>query len=161
MITGSAAAGKSTVGAALVGAAGLLVLDGDLLATGAAAVAGGARDYVGFWHYLLAIAGEVHRNRLVPVITCICLPEQLLPSAGQLSLHLLALVSDADTVRDRIARRAGNNPALDVGFHVGFDQRLRGCTLPAPHSFTLLDTVNRPVADTVGRGRDWVEALTS
>lgn len=42
VVTGAAAAGKSTLGAALAADARLLVLDGDVLAGGAAAVADGS-----------------------------------------------------------------------------------------------------------------------
>ena len=57
-------------------------------------------------------------------------------------------------------RVPATNPSLDVDFHVGFDQRLRGCSLPPPHSVTLLDTGGRRVTDTIARARDWVAALT-
>ena len=92
VVTGAAGAGKSTVGTALAAEPGLLVLDGDVLASGASAVAGGARDYAGFWRYLLAIAAEVHRNGLVPVFACICLPDQVIGAGPEGPVHFLALV---------------------------------------------------------------------
>lgn len=159
VITGAAGAGKSTLGAALAGDPRLLVLDGDVLAAGAAAVSDGARDYVGFWRYLLTIGDQVHRNGLVPVFACICLPAQVLSADPSEPVHFLALVSDAGTVRCRIERRTGGKPAIDVGFHQSFDGQLAGCSVDPPHTLTLLNTVDRSVAETVRAGRDWVTAV--
>ena len=155
VVTGAAAAGKSTVGAALAGRPGLLVLDGDVLAAGAASMAG-RRDYTGFWSYLLSIAAEVHRNGLTPVFSCICLPEQVIGPAGGRPVHFLALVSDAGTVRRRITDRAGGRPEIDLDFHAGFDRRLRECAVVLPHTFRLLDTAALTVEATVAAAHDWV-----
>jgi hypothetical protein len=159
VVTGAAAAGKSTVGSALATDPRLLTLDGDVLAGGAAAVADGARDYQGFWRYLLAIGGQVHRNGLVPVFTCICLPDQVLGAEPAGPVHFLALVSDADTVRRRITDRAQGRPTIDVGFHQSFDRGLQGCAVEPPNTLTLLNTIDRTVADTVQAGRDWAAGL--
>jgi hypothetical protein len=156
VITGAAGAGKSTVGTALASEPGLLVLDGDVLASGATAVAGGARDYASFWRYLLAIAGEVHRNGLVPVFPCICLPDQVLTAGPQAPVHFLALVSEPATVRRRIRDRAGTGPAIDLEFHARFDATLRGCRTVDPHTFTLLDTSRQQPATTIAAARTWV-----
>lgn len=78
VITGAAATGKSTIGDHLRERPELLVIDGDVLGRGAAATAEGRRDYLGFWRYVLALCGEVRSNGLVPVVPCICLPEQVL-----------------------------------------------------------------------------------
>ncbi|HJQ00632.1 MAG TPA: hypothetical protein VJ851_03440 [Jatrophihabitans sp.] len=155
IVTGAAGAGKSTLGSALAADPRLLVLDGDVLAGGAAAVADGARDYHGFWRYLLAIGGQAHRNGLVPVFACICLPEQVLGAGPVGPVHFLALVSDADTVRCRIVQRLDGRPTIDVGFHQSFDKTLSGCSIHPPHTLTFFNTVGRSPADTVRAGRDW------
>ena len=71
VVTGAAATGTSTVGARLRTDRGLPVIDGDVLGSGAAAVADGNRDYVAFWRYVLAIRCEVRSNGVVPVVPCI------------------------------------------------------------------------------------------
>ena len=159
VVTGAAGAGKSTLGSALAADPRLLVLDGDVLAEGAAAVADGARDYHGFWRYLLAIGTEVHRNGLVPVFTCICLPDQVLAAGPDGPVHFLALVSDNETVRRRIIDRAAGRPTIDVGFHQSFDAALAGCDVEPPHTLTLLSTIERSAADTVQAGQGWVAAV--
>ena len=157
VVTGAAAAGKSTLGAALAADARLLVLDGDVLAGGAAAVADGARDYDGFWRYLLAIAEEVHRNALVPVFPCICLPDQVLGAGPRGPVHFLALVSNADTIRGRVSRRLDSK--IDLGRHEAFDEALRGCSVESPHTLEFLDTTRQQPAETVRAGREWVDAV--
>jgi hypothetical protein len=107
VITGAAAAGKSTIGDHLRGRAGLVVLDGDVLGRGAAATAYGRRDHVGFWRYALAVGREVRTNGLVPVMPCICLPDQVLAAVSDEVVHFLALLSKPATVRRRIAERTG------------------------------------------------------
>lgn len=156
VITGAAGAGKSTLGSAFAADPRLLVLDGDVLASGAAAVSDGARDYHGFWRYLLSIGDQVQRNGLVPVFACICLPDQVLSAGPAGPVHFLALVSDAATVRRRIIGRPGGNPGIDVGFHQSFDGALPGCSVEPPHTLTLLNTGAQSVADTVQGGRNWV-----
>jgi hypothetical protein len=160
VVTGAAGAGKSTVGAALAAEPGLLVLDGDVLAAGASAVAGGARDYIGFWRYLLTIAVEVHRNGLVPVFASICLPDQVISAGPAGPVHFLALVSDPATVRRRICDRAVTRPAIDLDFHATFDATLRGCSAVDPHTFTLLDTTEQSPAATIAAGREWAHTVT-
>lgn len=138
----------------------MLALDGDVLASGAAAVANGARDYEGFWRYLLSLAGEAHRNDLVPPFACICLPSQVItgPDLGVVVLSL-ALVSDDATVRRRIAHRENRNPSLDLDFNAAFDAKLRECTVPSPHTFTVLDTASLATALTIAAGEEWATAL--
>ncbi|HEX4726209.1 MAG TPA: hypothetical protein VH298_00330 [Jatrophihabitans sp.] len=159
VITGAAGAGKSTVGTALAEEPGLLVLDGDVLAVGAAAVAGGARDYTGFWRYLLAIAAEVHRNGLVPVFSCICLPDQVVAARPDGPVHFLALISGPATVRRRICDRSVAEPAVDLEFHASFDATLRGCSTVRPHTFTLLDTTEQRPAATIAAAREWARGV--
>ncbi|WP_306744348.1 hypothetical protein [Saccharothrix yanglingensis] len=59
VVTGAAAAGKSTVRRTLARDPGSLALDGDVMAAGAAAVSGGRADYPAFRRSLPDIAGEV------------------------------------------------------------------------------------------------------
>jgi hypothetical protein len=155
VVTGAAAAGKSTVGAALSGRSGLLVLDGDVLAAGSTAAA--HRDYHDFWRYLLSIAAEVHRNGLTPVYPCICLPDQVLAAEPAGPVHFLALVND--DVRGRITRRPGSRPSIDLDFHQQFDTRLRGCSVDRPHTLTRLDTTHQAPEETARAGWDWVDGL--
>ena len=94
VVTGAAGTGKSTVCTGLAGLDGLLALDGDVLAHGAASVADGRSDYEAFWSYLLQISREVHCNGLVPAFACVCLPDQVLGSAEMSrvsAVHFLAL----------------------------------------------------------------------
>jgi hypothetical protein len=161
IVTGAAAAGKSTVCIALAADPRLLALDGDVLARGAAAVADGARDYEAFWRYLLCIAAEVHRNAVVPVFAGICLPSQVVVGRGpDVDVHFLALVSNDATVRRRIAFREGPNGSIDQDFHAAFDAQLRDSAVPPPHTFTLLDTTELTPAQTVAASEEWVRTLS-
>jgi hypothetical protein len=102
VVTGAAAAGKSTVCASLAGRPGMLSLDGDVLAGGAAAVSDGRRDYPAFWRYLLEVAREIAANGLCTAYCGVCLPEQVLANAETgyfAGVHFLALVSGETTVR--------------------------------------------------------------
>jgi gluconate kinase len=156
VITGAAATGKSTIGDRLRARPGLLVVDGDVLGRGAAATAYGRRDYVGFWRFVLAVCGEVRSNGLVPVVPCICLPDQVLAAATDEVVHFLALVSDEQTVRRRIAERHGVSDVPSPETHVQFDRTLRGVTyVPEPHTWSRLDVSVVDLAHTVERGAAW------
>ena len=117
VVTGAAATGKSTIGDHLRGRSGLVVIDGDVLGRGAAATSYGRRDYVGFWRYALAVCREVRTNGLVPVVPCICLPDQVIAAVEDEVVHFLALVSAPDTVRRRIAGRRGVSPVPSPESH--------------------------------------------
>ena len=156
VVTGAAATGKSTLGAHLRGRDGLMVIDGDVLGAGAAATAEGRRDYVGFWRYVLAICREVRANGLVPVVPCICLPEQVLAAVDDEVVHFLALLSDPGTVRRRIAARTGVSEVPSPESHVELDRRLRAVTsVPAPHSWTTHDVSTGDVRGTREAGAAW------
>jgi hypothetical protein len=158
VITGAAATGKSTIGDHLRGRPGFLVIDGDVLGRGAAATAGGRPDYVGFWRYALTVAREVRTNGPVPVLPCICLPEQVLAAVTDEVVHFLALVSEPTTVRRRISDRRGVSavPALET--HVAFDRRLRDVTtVPDPHTWTTYDVSHSSIDDTRAFGLAWAE----
>ncbi|CAB4964713.1 unannotated protein [freshwater metagenome] len=156
VVTGAAATGKSTLGDHLRGRDGLVVIDGDVLGAGAAATAEGRRDYVGFWRYVLTICREVRTNGLVPVVPCICLPEQVLAAVDDEVVHFLALLSDPGTVRRRIAARTGVSDVPSPGSHVELDRRLRGvANVPAPHTWTTHDVTSGDVRTTLEAGAAW------
>lgn len=161
VVTGAAATGKSTVGAHLRSDPGLLVIDGDVLARGAAAVAEGRRDYVGFWRYVLGVCREVRSNGVTPVVPCICLPHQVLAAAEDEVVHFLALVSDAATVRRRIAQREGVSDVPSPESHVEFDASLRGSPVPRPHTWTEHDVVTSDVAGTLAVASAWARRHAS
>ncbi|CUR62212.1 hypothetical protein NOCA170158 [metagenome] len=159
VVTGAAATGKSTVGDHLRGRSGLVVIDGDVLGSGATATADGRRDYVGFWRYVLSISSEIRRSGLVPVIPCICLPEQVLAAVDDEVVHFLALVSEPDVVRRRIAGRRGVSAVPSPETHVAFDRRLREVrSVPAPHTWTAYDVAVHDVRQTLEAGDRWAEA---
>ena len=163
VIPGAAAAGKSTVGEALAGRPGLVVLDGDALAAGAAAVSDGRRDYVAFWRYLLDLADEIHRSDLVPVFTCICRPAQVVaanPPDGSSTFHFLALVCERNELEGRIRARTADVTSISrLGFHLGFDQALRSDVVDAPDTFTVLDTSWQAPRRTARETAEWVDRL--
>ena len=156
VVTGAAATGKSTVGRHLRSRPGLLVIDGDVLGRGAAAVAGGRRDYVAFWRYVLAVCAEVRGIGPTPVIPCICLPDQVLAAAGDEVIHFLALVSDGPTIRRRIADRVGVSEVPSPESHVGFDASLRAARVPPPHTLVHHDVVVHDETATLAAARGWV-----
>lgn len=158
VVTDAAATGKTTVGNHLRGRPGLMVLDGDVLGRGAAATAGGRPDYVAFWRYVLAIGREVRANGLVPVVPCVCLPEQVLAAATDEAVHFLALLSGPETVRERIAARGDDGPSPEK--HVDIDRRLREVgALPGPHTWTTHDVRAGDVRRTLEVGAAWAGEL--
>ena len=158
VITGAAATGKSTIGEHLRGRPGLLVIDGDVLGRGAEATAAGRRDYVGFWRYVLAICREVRSNGLTPVVPCICLPDQVLAAVTDEVVHFLALVSDPETIRRRIANRRELSEVPSPESHVAFDDRLRDVDpVPRPHTWTTYDVSRGDVTQTLNAGSAWAD----
>lgn len=156
VITGAAATGKSTIGEHLRGRPGLLVIDGDVLGRGAKATAAGRRDYVGFWRYVLAICREVRSNGLTPVVPCICLPDQVLAAVTDEVVHFLALVSEPETIRQRIAGRQEASEVPSPETHVDFDTRLHAVdAVPRPHTWQVHDVSRCDVAQTLTVGSAW------
>jgi adenylate kinase len=156
VVTGAAATGKSTIGDHLRGRSGLVVIDGDVLGRGAAATAYGRRDDVGFWRHALAVCREVRTNGLVPVVPCICLPEQVLAAVDDEVVHFLALLSDPATVRRRINGRRGVSDVPSPESHVEHDRRLQQVTtVPAPHTWTTYDVTAGDVRRTREAGAAW------
>jgi len=161
VVTGAAATGKSTIGDHLRGRGGLVVIDGDVLGRGAATTAYGRRDYVGFWRHALAVCREVRTNGLVPVVPCICLPDQVLAAVDGEAIHFLALLSDPGTVRRRIAGRRGVSDVPSPESHVDLDRRLRQvATVPAPHTWTTHDVTTGDVRRTRDAGAAWAQQHT-
>lgn len=159
VITGAAATGKSTIGDHLRGRDGLVVLDGDVLGRGAAATAYGRRDYVAFWRFALAVCREVRTNGLVPVVPCICLPEQVLAAVDDEVVHFLALLSEPGTVRRRIAARTGVSDVPSPESHVELDARLRDvASVPAPHTWATHDVTSGDARMTAETGVAWARA---
>ena len=161
VITGAAATGKSTIGDHLRGRPGLLVIDGDVLGRGSAATSGSRRDYVEFWRYALAVAREVRANGLVPVLPCICLPDQVLAAATDEVVHFMALLSEPATVRRRIADRRCVSAVPSPDTHAEFDRTLRSITdVPRPHTWTVHDVSGTSIDDTRAAGVAWAEQHT-
>lgn len=121
----------------------LLVIDGDVLGAGAAAVNDCNQDYVAFWGYVLSVCREVRGNGLVPVIPCTCLPEQLLSATTDKNLHLLTLLKDEHTIPARIEARTGGDQ-LSLVKHLEFDANKHGCL-----------TAHAPVSGRDDSRRDW------
>lgn len=135
----------------------LLVIDGDVLGAGAAAVNDGNQDYVAFWGYVLSVCREVRGNGLVPVIPCTCLPEQLLSATTDEILHLLALLSDEHTLPARIEARTGGDQ-LSLAKHLEFDANLRQARVPPPHTLQFLDVTTTDETGTIETSGSWTAA---
>ena len=155
VITGAAAAGKSTVGAHLRRSPDLCVIDGDVLGRGAAATADGRRDYVAFWRYVLSVCGEIRSNGLIPVVPCICLPDQVLAAVDGEVVHFLGLLSEPATIRRRIADRQGASDVPSPESHVQFDQALRRVAVPEPHTWEAHDVARNDVSATLAAATAW------
>ncbi len=160
IVTGAAATGKSTIGHHLRARPGLLVVDGDVLGRGAAAMAHGRRDYVEFWRFVMSLCREIHSNGLVPVVPCICLPDQVLAAVDDEVVHFLGLVSEPSAVRRRIAERTGSSEVPSPKTHVEFDRVLREARVPAPHTFERHDVSTSEVRDTLAVASAWAERRT-
>ena len=160
IVTGAAAAGKSTVRKAMTSDPRVVAVEGDVMAAGAAAVADGRRDYERFWAYMLNVARELHENGLIPLFCCICLPACETTWAGKdQALHFLALVSNEQTVRTRIAERVDTSPPESTDFHVAFEAQLRGASVSSPHSLRTLDVTHLRPMETVAHAEQWVSAI--
>lgn len=159
-MTGAAGSGKSTVCAALAGLPGFVLMDGDVIASGAAAVQGAGRDDEAFWHYALAIAGEVAANDLVPVFGCVCLPDQVLASSNTYlftRVGFLALTQQPGSVARRLSARQGDSSALsNIDLHEHVNDQWRRATVPDPHTVTKLDTSHVPLGQTLREAREWL-----
>lgn len=160
VITGAAATGKSTIGDYLRGRPELLVIDGDVLARGAAATAEGHRDYVGFWRYVVSVCVEVRCNGLTPVVPCICLPDQVLAAVTDEVVHFLGLVSEPSTIRRRIADRRGVSEVPSPESHVQFDSTLRGVRVPQPHTWECHDVASAGLDETLATASAWADRHT-
>lgn len=154
VITGASGAGKSTVCRAVRDEPGLVAIDGDTIAAGAAAVAGPVPDYIAFWRYVRTLAWEIHGNGLTLVIGCVCLPEQILPRPGEpfVRVSALALVADGSELLDRRAARRPSDE-VDRAKHEAIDAALRNGALPPPHRYQVLETTGRAADSTIAAAR--------
>lgn len=159
IVTGAAAAGKSTACRALAAEAGVLALDGDVIAAGAAAVAGGRAEYSAFWRYVLSLARGITDNGLVPVICGVCLPEQVLANdcTGFDGVHFLVLTCAPHELEQRIRGRTGAESAIrNVRKHLAINAELRQAEVVPPHTLTVFDSTGLTPVDTTAAVRDWV-----
>ena len=160
VVTGAAAAGKTTVCRELSLEPGLLALDGDVIAAGAAAVADGRTDYAAFWRYVMSIAFGVADNGLVPVICGVCLPDQVLGNERECArfagVHFLALTCAPDELAWRIrARAGGDSAARNMSKHLAINGELRRAEVALPHTLTVFDNSGLSCADTTSAALDW------
>jgi len=163
VIAGAAGAGKSTSARAIAEArTGIVAIDGDVIAAGSKAAE--RRDYVGFWGYTLTLAAEIAGNGLVPLVSCLCRPAQIL--ANDLSsfshLSLLALVCDPRIRRARVEARDGR-PSWRTSpeDHDAIDAELRRFQMAEPHEYQVLNTTFLGVRETTSAAVDWAQTVTS
>jgi hypothetical protein len=160
IVTGAAAAGKTTVCRELAGQPGLLALDGDVIAAGAAAVADGRADYASFWRYVMSIASGVADNGLIPVICGVCLPDQVLANEEECArfagVHFLVLASTSDELERRIRSRTGADSAIrNIGKHLAINAALQRIDVELPHTLTVVDTTGLATWETVEQASRW------
>jgi hypothetical protein len=160
IVTGAAAAGKSTACRELCREPGLLALDGDVIAAGAAAVADGRTDYPAFWRYVMSIASGVADNGLVPVICGVCLPDQVLANGGECArfagVHFFALTCASDELERRICSRVGGESAArNLTKHLAINADLRRAGVAPPHTLKVFDNTGLSCVDTTSVARDW------
>lgn len=162
IVTGAAATGKSSICDALSAEPGVLALDVDTLALGAAAVANDTRDYVGFWRYLFHIAADVIDNGITPAFCGICLPEQALaalPGDRSITLRFLALLAEADDLERRIVRRGRPHGEEAIARQQQIDERLRSEQVPSPHSLDTIEVTDRAPDDLRDAAQRWARSI--
>lgn len=141
---------------------GVLALDVDVLAAGAAAMTGQS-DYHAFWGYLSRITLEIHQNMTDAVWCGVCRPEQVaeqpLEVVGAFSaVEMLVLSCDAGTYLDRLYRRPGGGQALSrAAFHASLNDDLRSSRSTDRLSVSHLDTTELTVQQTQQRSLAWVK----
>jgi broad-specificity NMP kinase len=156
VLTGPAGSGKSTACAAVSGRVpGAVLIDGDTLAS-----AKRPWDYDEYWDFTMRVCTDVRRNGLLPVICGIGLPSQVFPAADRalLRVDMLALVCDADVIRQRIVTRGYGEAWRDPEKHVTVGEALRGAVARAPHRYRMFDTGEHDAAVTAACVTDWVRA---
>ncbi|WP_447006679.1 hypothetical protein ACRAKI_09460 [Saccharothrix isguenensis] len=164
IVTGAAAAGKSTACRALSREPAVLALDGDVLAAGAAAVAYGRIDYPAFWRYAMSISNGIADNGLVPVICGVCLPHQVLTNSeeckGFAGVHFFALTCAPDELERRIRARVGAESAVrNIAKHLSINAHLQQGEVAPPHTLTVFDNTGLACQDTTTAVRDWVLSI--
>jgi hypothetical protein len=139
---------------------GLLALDGDVIAAGAAAVADGRTDYAAFWRLVTSIASGVVDNGLIPVICGVCLPDQVLANERECArfagVHFLVLTCTSGELERRIRSRAGADSAIrNIGKHLDINAALQRIDVELPHTLTVLDTTGLATWETVEQASRW------
>lgn len=163
IVSGAAATGKSSVGAMLAAEAdGVLALDVDVLAGGAAAVTG-RTDYHAFWAYLATVTLEVHQNGVDLVWCGVCRPEQVAEQPKNVldafsRIDILVLSCDDSTYLDRLYGRPGGSQAVSrADFHASLNRDLRAAHSVDPVRVSHLDTTGLTVQQTQRRASTWVK----
>lgn len=165
VVTGAAAAGKSTACGAIARAVpGVLALDADVVARGAAATTREPQDYPAFWAHLAAIGREVQENGLTVAWCGICLPEQLpeAGSAGFARIELLVLTCDDAVLRARLsARPGGADVASRADRHVALNARLRTARDREGLRVQHVDTTQLDPAGTAAAATAWAATASA
>jgi len=88
------------------------LLDADVFASDMISVVPPNEDYPAFWRSMARLAHEISQNNLAVVFFSVMLPQQLLANRDVLeyfeSVSFLCLKCDAEVLRTRFMRRAGN-----------------------------------------------------
>jgi hypothetical protein len=164
LVGGPAGAGKSTVGAALLGTlTEVVIMDSDLLWRREFDTPGDHyHEYIRLWLRLCANMAQAGRpvalfgaGFAVPH-NFDATPERAFFSA----LHFLALVCDDDVLGARLRRRPAWRDTHEelIAEHLKFNHWLRENAATAAPPVTLIDTTGRPVAETAAQVAAWVRA---
>ena len=160
-VTGPSGTGKSTICRLLPDLLGdrAVVLEQDLLWVGA--LRDPAGDFATFRQTWLRLAATVHQSGR-PVVLCGTVvppqfehrPERPLFSA----IHYLALTCADDTLRARLAARPAWREwsAPRIAEMIDFNHWIRTNAPLTTPPMTLLDTTDRPVADTAAQVAAWI-----
>jgi hypothetical protein len=162
LVGGPAGAGKSSVGASLLGElTEAVVLEGDLLWRREFDTPGdGYNDYFRLWLRLAAHISQSGRpvalfgaGFAVPH-SVEPLPERRLFSA----VHYLGLVCDDGVLTARLRARPSWRNTTDelIGEHVKFNHWLKGRAAEAEPPVTLIDTTSAAVGETAALVADWI-----
>jgi hypothetical protein len=164
LVGGPAGAGKSTVGAALLGRVReAVIMDSDLLWRREFDTPGdGYHDYFRLWLRLCANVAQAGR----PVALFgagFAVPHNFdrIPERAYFSaFHFLALVCDDDVLGASLRRRPAwrNTHEELIAEHLAFNHWLRDNAAAAAPPVTLIDTTSRPVEETAAQVAAWIVA---
>jgi predicted kinase len=162
VVTGTSGAGKSTICARLAGRIpGALLLDADVFAGEMVSVTPPDQDYPAFWRSMARLAHELSQNGVAVVFFSVMLPHQLLSNTDVLdyfeSVEFLCLRCDAGALRDRFARRRGDDAS---GIEAAVDRwgRFDDELADAARSNDGIEAVDatRPIHDVESDVREWI-----